>query len=306
MAISLSESYADVEKREIKAHGSVAFPATCYSVAFPETDIAWHWHEDMELILAFRGKVRVLAGTKKIILSEGMGVFINANILHTVEAENPIRGAHVHSVVFHPRLVGGDPEGICWEKYLFPLMRNMQYPIQIFSEQDKWQKKILEQIGKAWELIAEEKYGYEFRVRNELSEIILLLHGHQQDNSMPLSSRNRRNEQRMKHMLRFISEHYFEQILLEDIAKSASISKSECLRCFREMLGKSPIQYVNQYRLLMAAQYLKETDWQITEIGYRCGYTEMGYFSSQFKKRYGVNPTKYRGENTIAAESKKS
>lgn len=44
------------------------------------------------------------------------------------------------------------------------------------------------------------------------------------------------------------------------IAASASVSAAECMRCFREGFGMLPVQYLKNYRLLMASTYLKTTD----------------------------------------------
>ena len=54
--------------------------------------------------------------------------------------------------------------------------------------------------------------------------------------------------ERMKQMLRFVEEHYAEELTVERIAASVALSESACLRSFRQMLGITPIQYVKQFR----------------------------------------------------------
>ncbi len=296
MPISSSLSYTDVTKRETKSHGSVFFPAACYSVDFPDVSVSWHWHSELELIMVEKGRIKLYVGSRQFLLEEGTGAFVNADILHTAKAADEKQGALIHSIVFHPRLIGGLEDSIYWEKYLYPLINNSEYSVQLLSGNIDWQKVILERLQQAWVEIAVDKHGYEFRVRNELSEILLQLCDHQHQENILIPQKVRRNEQRMKQMLRYIQDHYFEMILLEDIAESVTISKSECLRCFREILGITPLRYVNQYRLLVAAQKLTETDWQISEIGDGCGFKEMGYFAAQFKKKYGMTPTEYRNK----------
>ncbi|MEY8353848.1 AraC family transcriptional regulator [Lachnospiraceae bacterium 54-53] len=294
MPISSSISYTDVTKRETKAHGSVFFPAACYSVDFSDVSVSWHWHSELELIMVEKGRSKLCVGARQFQLKEGDGAFVNADILHTASAADEKQGALLHSIVFHPRLVGGTEDSIYWEKYLEPLLNNVEYSVQLLSGNIDWQKDILDRIRRAWIEIAEDKHGYEFRVRNELSEILLQLSDRQQQGIITIPQKVRRNEQRLKQMLKYIQDHYFETIFLNDIAEAAAVSKSECLRCFREILGITPLRYVNQYRLLVAAQNLAETDRQISEIGDGCGFTEMGYFAAQFKKKYGMTPTEYR------------
>lgn len=294
MSISPSESYTDMTKRETKAHGQTAFPAACYQVPFPETEIAVHWHSELEVIYVENGPIRLHVGPQSYLLHTGMGAFINSNILHTTEANSRHQKSQIQSVVFSARLVGGSKDSIYWSKYLFPILNNTACPSWIFSPDIPWQKKVIDNILDAWEAIASERTGYEFSVRNALSGIIQELDTHQKQISSPLSRKMLHNEQRIKKMLCYIQDHFFEPITLTDIADAASVSKSECIRCFQSILNTTPMQYVNHYRLQVAAQYLSGTDWQISEIGYRCGFTEMGYFSSRFKKQYGVTPTAYR------------
>ena len=55
-------------------------------------------------------------------------------------------------------------------------------------------------------------------------------------------------------MLRFVEEHYAEELTVERIAASVALSESACLRSFRQMLGITPIQYVKQFRVEKAAE----------------------------------------------------
>ncbi len=294
MPISSSISYTDIAKRETKSHGSIFFPAACYSADFPSVFIPWHWHRELELIYIHKGHIILSAGSMEFSLTEGMGAFVNSDTLHTTRAKDHSEQSVVHAIVFHPRLIGGAEDSVYWQKYLLPLMQNMDFSVQILSRTIDWQNSVLSKIESAWQEIAQDTHGYEFRVRSTLSEILLMLGDHQNKHALTLPERVKKNDMRMKQMLSYIHEHYFETITLEDISTSASISKSECLRCFRQVLDTTPLRYVNQYRLMVAARNLIETDWQISEIGYSCGFKEMGYFSAQFKKKYEMTPSEYR------------
>ena len=102
-----------------------------------------------------------------------------------------------------------------------------------------------------------------------------------------------RREERIKQMLTFIREHYAEDINTRKIAESAMVSESECLRCFRGMLGTTPIQYLKEYRLEKAEELLRTSKMKVSEIGDRCGFREMSYFARSFRQRYGVVPSEY-------------
>ena len=81
---------------------------------------------------------------------------------------------------------------------------------------------------------------------------------------------------------------------LEKLAHSASISKSECLRCFRETLQTTPYRYLMDYRLSVAAKKLRETDDPVSAIAENCGFNQQSYFGKCFREKMGCTPSQYR------------
>ena len=85
-----------------------------------------------------------------------------------------------------------------------------------------------------------------------------------------------------------------EELSVRDIADSASISESECLRCFRKILDTSPIAYLKTYRLQRAAELLETTSRKVSDIAAQCGFGEMSYFAKSFREIYRCTPSQYR------------
>ena len=54
--------------------------------------------------------------------------------------------------------------------------------------------------------------------------------------------------------------------LLEQIAESASIGRSEWFRILKKIIGKTPVEYLTEYRLAQAAYHLSNTEKSISEI----------------------------------------
>ena len=78
------------------------------------------------------------------------------------------------------------------------------------------------------------------------------------------------------------------------IAASAAISPSECLRCFHDMIGTTPNQYLRDQRTQRAAELLCGTGLQVSEIAAQCGFQDASYFARAFRQVYGCGPTEYR------------
>ena len=121
MALSACNTETDSAGRELTVHGTAAFPIACYHDDLEAAPVPWHWHEELELLIASEGGVLAAAAGEKYTLAEGDGLFINAGVLH---ADWPLAvgRCRLHSVVFHPRLVGGSPDSVFWQKYLQPLL----------------------------------------------------------------------------------------------------------------------------------------------------------------------------------------
>ena len=118
-----------------------------------------------------------------------------------------------------------------------------------------WQHEAIEDMERAFRAVVNEIPGYEFKTRAALSEMIFQLVSHAPAvQAMPKKAL--RNADRIKTMLQFIQEHYAEDISVEQVASSASISPSECLRCFHDMIGTTPNQYLRDQRAQRAAELL--------------------------------------------------
>lgn len=292
MALSSVVSSADSNGREQVCHGTAVFPAACYLNDMSQTVVPWHWHDEIEVGVVLEGSVFFSSGKKCCMLNPGDGLFINAGVLHRCWDEDA--SCRFLTIVFHPRLVGGGVDSIIYQKYIQPLLEipDLEW-IPLRSDIPR-HSEMMTQITDAWHCCVEEPLGYEMKVRNFLSEVILaLLQNLPSDRRLP-SAKDVRDAQRIKCMLQFIHTNCAEDFRLSQVAESAAISESECIRCFRATIGVTPIQYVRHYRIHRAAQLLLKTDEQVALIGDRCGFRDVSYFTKTFREIMGCAPAEYR------------
>ena len=95
-------------------------------------------------------------------------------------------------------------------------------------------------------------------------------------------------------MLSFIHENYDQDITVSDICNAASISKSECFRCFESVIGQTPVDYLTDYRMGRAASLLIATNRPVSAIAAECGFNSASYFGSVFRKKFNISPGQYR------------
>ncbi len=84
----------------------------------------------------------------------------------------------------------------------------------------------------------------------------------------------------------YIENHYMEKITIQDIADSVNLSASHFFSVFKKQMGISPIAYLNNYRLSLAAELLLGTAITITEVANSVGISDAVYFNKMFKKTY--------------------
>ncbi|MBR0398855.1 MAG: AraC family transcriptional regulator [Eubacterium sp.] len=313
MAISEFTGQIDRHGRELLVHGTIAFPVGCYEDDLHREEIPWHWHAELEAVVVAEGEVRLEAGEIDTRIRKGEGFFINTSVLHAVRPA--CEGiCKLHSVVFHPRLVGGTSDSVFWSMYLRPVMEQSRMQFLHLRDSDSltgesdtaWYQEALQVIESAWEKCSLEPDGYAFMVREDLSRLIWLVQSHLPSAPKRRTGKMERDEIRIKKMLEFIHTFYAEDISAGEIAGHAEISESECLRCFRSTIEMSPVQYLRQYRIQEAAKLLQTTDRKIAEIAFACGFHNVSYFSKTFREMKGCSPGSFRagGDRQFCYEEK--
>lgn len=95
-------------------------------------------------------------------------------------------------------------------------------------------------------------------------------------------------------MLEYIQEHYYELLMVENIASSVGISARECNRCFHRCIEASPMEHLTYFRIRKAAIMLEETAKTIMEVTEDCGFSSPSYFSKVFRETTGITPKAYQ------------
>lgn len=283
----------DGQKKELKEHGCVSFPVACYACDTQAVNVPWHWHDELEAVIVEKGSAIIEFASAKRVVPTGSGCFINAGVLHTLKKTKDTEIME-HSLVFHPLFIGGSRDSIFWQKYILPFISDFSFPGIFLEPSVPWQQNMLSLIRTAWNACSAEVQNYEIITRNVLSECIGILCSQQPKRQQSLSQKTFRQNERMKIMLQFIQQNFREIVTVGQIASSASVSESECMRCFRQTIGMSPIAYLKSYRLQCAAELLRTTDFSVSMIGEQCGFGEMSYFSRAFRGVYGDTPLQYR------------
>ncbi len=286
----------DETLRETVRHGSSSYPFAYYPEDIWQFDfhrVDWHWHHELEFLFVAKGTAICLVGTNKIELHQGCGLFINSSILHRFETQG---STFVPNIVFSPTLLAPE-SSLIYEKYISPVI-NSSIEYQIFNPHTTWQNHVLQLLSQVFAL-------QETDENNELCTIQLLFkiwdimtkHIDLASSSSDLYRFNHK-QARLQTMMQYIHDHYTEEITLETIAASASISKSGALHIFQSGIHISPVAYLIQYRLAQAAEQLCTTQKSVSSIAEETGFASSGYFCRKFRQHYHMSPNEYRQKKT--------
>lgn len=302
MALNPCATRTNRDGMELVRHGTALFPVGCYHDHLAEEPVPWHWHVEMEGIRVSEGTAEIAAGTERFAVRRGEGFFINSGVLHAVRDQGDT-GCRLQSAVFHPRLVGGSADSVFWQEYVQPLLSESGRKCVYLDGSRPWHREAVEAIETAWENCRAEPPGYHFRVRESLSRLVFLLSRSRPAGTLPPPKKALREEERVKRMLQFIQENFAAELTVEDIAKSAMISESECLRCFRNTIGVPPGQYLKQFRIQKAAELLVSAARSAAETGAACGFPDPSYFTKTFRELKGCTPAQYRKQAKAGGRS---
>lgn len=273
---------------ELEQRGTADFPVEFFHIdyAHPRYQMSAHWHREIEIIRVLEGKLHVKLNTNEYIAEKGDVLFVNSETVHQATPEDCVYECLVFHIDFlYTETVTG--------RFFIESILNRDYVVkEYFSADDVKTRTRANEIFKA---MKGSSTGYKFRViaafYNFFAEII-------DANNYSLAATNvapcDKNILKLKKILSYIRENYDKQIALTDMAKHAEMSFKYFGTFFKGMTGKTPVDYLNEYRIEKASRKLMNTDMSITEIAYSCGFNDLSYFIKMFKRINKVSPGKYR------------
>ena len=293
MEIDMSyRTVTDETLRELLQHWDSSYPFAYYPENIWQFDfhrIEWHWHHELEFLYADRGDLLCLVGTDRIRLCQGQGIFINSGVLHRYEAQ---KSTFSPNIVFAPTLLAPE-DTLIYAKYIQPVIHS-SVSYQILDPQISWQKHILEILMQIFR-IQEKEEKSELRTLQLLLQIWEVFAPHCKIILNPLKQQRLDHKQaKLQTMMQYIHDHYAEELTLEMIADSASVSKSGALHIFQSGIQTSPVAYLIRYRLARAAELLYTTRKSVSAIAEETGFASTGYFCRKFRQHYHMSANAYR------------
>ena len=251
--------------------------------------IDWHWHDGTQFCYVTEGAFRFQVVDSTIWLTEGEGIFVNAQQVHTAVSEQA-QGEYL-CLNLSPYLLGLEGSEL-YSRFMAPVLFQRPVPYLAFLAGDAGSAQLLAQLRQCALEAAETGGSHELSLLAHMIELWAALW-----KILPEPGgwveRSKRND-RMQELLSYLRTHYTRKITLQDIADHVHLSRSECARFFRSIAGLTLFQYLTELRVDRSIELLTRSDKSIAEIAYETGFSSQSYFCQRFRAVKGVSPEQFR------------
>ncbi len=281
--------------RENRLHGNPQFPLAAYlqeRKAF-ETILDNHWHDEAEFLWVESGQAVFQIGLAAYELHAGEGIFIPCGEVHGGYSLQNSPCTYI-AVVFHMDWLTEGKDGIS-TRYLQPLQRGDAVIPLRYRGATVWGGLVLQHLAELFRLYESDDSAKEMRIKAELYLLFadLLSHG-QWTRRDPAISVDTLTVDRLKGVVAYIENNCAQPLTVTHLAAAAGMSAGHFNRVFKAFMRKTPMEYVNHYRIRQAAYLLQNSNVTVAEAALEVGLANFSYFSKRFKSIYDCTPSDFR------------
>lgn len=269
--------------------GTESFPAETFSddlQHFSQGFVNWHKQKEIEISYVIEGSVKVCVLEEECEISAGDAFIIFPDRLHSIQAGTK-EGAKYATMIFHPCLLNGFAGSFFEQRYYTPVIQSERAYYGISKRVDT--QDIFEDMG--W-IFANFAQGDQLAVQRRLQDIWIALSQHTFETEV--CAEKRPQDIRILRMIEYLRENYDEKFSLSDMADAQNVSRGECCRFFKKMMGMTISDYLLEYRIAKSMELLASGNASITDIAHGVGFNSASNFAALFKQKTGETPSQYR------------
>ena len=248
----------------------------------------WHYHPEIELVYVSNGEGKRQVGLHLSNYSDGDLVLIGSNVPHTGFTEYFDQERKEVVIQFKPEFLGNSIENVFEFKKISKLLELSKQGLVFYGETKK-------NIG-----ISMLGLQYESNFQQLLTLIRILESLASSDeftilNKDDFSKSNSIIEnERINKIFNYIKINYKDKVYLEEASNLIYMTKPSFCRYFKKHTGKRFTEFLNEYRINNALKLLAQTEMDIKNICYECGFNNFSHFNRLFKNTLNLTPSEYR------------
>lgn len=264
----------------------------CVETHLADAMPASHWHDHVEINYLWSGQLIYLINGRRLLLNEGEIAIFWAATPHQVVAVEPDQRLSCAYM----------PLSFFLSLPLEPGFRQAILNGEVFysHEHDEGERHLFARWTREWQQaetaqrhILEEEVRLRVR-RLSWSESIARAGGRAAPSSA--SPTGHRAVTQAERMTKFIHDNLDEGVSVRDVVAVSGLHATNASAAFQKVLGMSIGEYIRRHRLRHAMRLLVDTDMEIAEVAFDCGYASVARLYDAFQKRLGKTPRHYRLE----------
>ena len=280
--------------REARPHGTPVFPMQIYS--HHDTNgfyfVSQHWHEEVEWLYVDNGILDLTVRGQTYAMSPGSFCFINSGELHELRSSGE---SYHHAIVFRPSLLDFALYDLCQHDYISPVTNgHLLFPLVGTEFSPDIKREILYHMQEIVKLYHDQPKCMTLKIKIHLFAVLTVLFQSESMRENHVTPKGADSMRKLKEVLSYVEENFASNISLDTLAEISCMSPNYFCHYFRRQVGKSPISFVNEYRIQKAAQMLSETNLQVSQIASAVGFDNFSYFIRKFREYMTVTPKEYR------------
>ena len=284
-------------KEDIIHHNSMFSVKTfSHHLKNEQANLFSHWHEEFEILYLHQGETTYRVNGQAYPVKSGDIVFVPGNAIH--EASSPIqKEIKSYCIIFHPNLLQSFDYDLCQHQYITPLITGTLPLLHHIKKDTPLHIDILPHILQILELNHFKPYGYELMIKSLLLLVtsICITHSNQAKPSAPTI----KHTVLIKDAIDYIHQNYYKKFEINQLSSRLNITDEHFCRLFKCYTNKRPIEYLNEYRIELAAKQLLATNEPILSVALDCGFENASYFTKKFKEQKGITPKQFRQQHRL-------
>ena len=281
--------------RETVDRGNSLIPLYLYHHYSDKYMLYLHWHNELEIIYVEKGSLIFTVDTIPLKVSQGQCIIISSGQLHSANFINNEVSIH-HALLFDLSFLSSASIDYCQKNYISPLINGQyRFPL-VIDETSNWGSDVIKEVKEGIKICDKKEFGWEMGIKACLYKMIYIIAKEDKFNidEAAASSSISYKIKVIKKSLNYIHENYTNKIYIEDLAKEVNMNPQYFCRFFKTNVGKTPVEFINEFRIEEASKIIKTEDKKISDVCYEVGFDNFSYFIKKFKEYKNCTPNKYR------------
>ena len=252
----------------------------------PGSYTAWHWHDSIEIIYILDGSTEVFTGQEAYKVQAGECLVINAGTVHSTRN---LEGNRCILLQIPLDVLA---------RYI-PDAGKVYFDVPLRSEDERTDRRLTQMkkvILKMRDTARQKSDGYTLRFGSLLYELLYeMYHYFRSDWTKLVAPQDMRKEgTRLAEVIDYTDAHYTEAISIAEIASVIHLQPEYFCRYFKQCMGLTYLEYLNELRLSFVYKDLRDTTLPLYQILERHGFKNYKLFRKLFFKRFQCTPGEMR------------